>query len=272
MEVALGLAVSDPVIAPSASRSARVTSARAAVTRRPPRTGRSSAARSNAQRMLSCTISSARSPSARLARREEALVAPDGLAEALRRWRGRAGCSDLRARTGARPRRRAAVGRWPGSRSRGTPTADAGTRARPARRRDAAGRASVSFMRGDVLPADRAGSEPRREALEPEPRRIDLLEVLPRQPAHERAPGGGDRDEALALELAEPGANGRRRDAELLGELALHERRALGQLSVDDQLAERARDAVLDRFALLEGRDGRRGGFHRADSLLYARP
>lgn len=59
---------------------------------------------------------------------------------------------------------------------------------------------------GDVLPPGRAGSEPRREALEPEPRRVDLLEVLARQPADERAAGRSDNDESLALELAEPGA------------------------------------------------------------------
>ena len=104
----------------------------------------------------------------------------------------------------------------------------------------------------------RARPKPRREALEAEPRRIDLLEVLAGQPAHEGAPGRGDHDEALALELAQPGADRRRRDSELLGELALHERRPLGQLPVDDQLAERAGDELLDGLTLFERQDRRR--------------
>ena len=107
-----------------------------------------------------------------------------------------------------------------------------------------------------------AGAEVRREALEAEPRRVDLLEVLARQPAHDRAAGRGDGDEALALELAQAGADGRRRDAELLREIALDERRARGKLPVDDELAERLRDALLDRLAVLERGDRRHVNFH----------
>ena len=116
--------------------------------------------------------------------------------------------------------------------------------------------------RGDLRLAARAGAEVRREPLEAEPRRVDLLEVLAGQPAHDRAARRRDGDEALALELAQAGADRRRRDAELLREVALDERRARRQLAVDDQLAERLGHALLDRLAVLEGRDRRHVNFH----------
>ena len=109
----------------------------------------------------------------------------------------------------------------------------------------------------DLRPADRGRAHAGGEALEPEPGGVDLLEVLAREPADDGTAGGRDRDEALALELAEAGADRGRRDAELLREVALHERRPLGELPVDDQLAKRARDLLLDRLALLERGDRR---------------
>ena len=114
----------------------------------------------------------------------------------------------------------------------------------------------------DLAASDGAGAEPGGEALEAEPCRVDLLEVLARQPAHDGAPGRGDGDEALALELAQPGADRGRRNSELLREIALHERRPLRQLPVDDQVTERARDLLLDRLALLERENRRRRAFH----------
>ena len=159
VEVALGVAVPDRDRRRAPRAAPRATSASVALTRPPPRTGRSSAVRPNAQRMLSCTTCSARSPSCASHAARKLLVAADRLAEPLARSRGRAGCSDRPARTAARPRRRAAGGRSPGSRSRGTPSAGAGTPARPARRRAAAGRAaSPSCARSPPRPTARAPS------------------------------------------------------------------------------------------------------------------
>ena len=62
-----------------------------------------------------------------------------------------------------------------------------------------------------------------------------------------RAARVADLDEARALELGQAEADRRLRDAEPLCEVALHERRSLRQLPADDQLAQRLRDAVLDR-------------------------
>src|SRR5262249_21237369 len=87
----------------------------------------------------------------------------------------------------------------------------------------------------------------RREALEPEARRVDLLEVFPRQPADERAPGSRHLDEPVARELREADANWRLRDAHAVGEIALHEWRPLGELARDDQLAEEIGDPLLHR-------------------------
>jgi hypothetical protein len=98
----------------------------------------------------------------------------------------------------------------------------------------------------DLVGPHGAGAQPGREPFEAEPRRVDLLEVLARQPAHHGAPGGRHGDEALALELAQPGPDRCRRDAELLREVALHERRPLRQLPVDDELAQRPRHELLD--------------------------
>ena len=98
-------------------------------------------------------------------------------------------------------------------------------------------------------------AEPSRQTLQPEPRRVDLLEVLARQPADEGAPGRADGDEAFALEPAEARPHRGLRDAEPRRELPLHELRALGQLAGDDQRAQRLRDPLLDRLPLLERLD-----------------
>ena len=114
---------------------------------------------------------------------------------------------------------------------------------------------------------DRLRAESCRETLQAEPRRVDLLEVLARQPADEGAPGRADRDEAFALEPAQARPHRCLRDAEPRGELPLHELRALGQLAGDDQRAERLRDALLDRLPLLERLDRKvwgGGPFHSA--------
>ena len=92
-------------------------------------------------------------------------------------------------------------------------------------------------------------AEPRGEPLEPEPRGVQLLQVLAREPADERAAVVGDLDEPGALERDERVADRRLRDAEPLGEVALHERRALRQPAGDDQLAQRLRRALLHRRA-----------------------
>ena len=109
--------------------------------------------------------------------------------------------------------------------------------------------------RGELRRADGRRAEPGRKALQAEPRRVDLLEVLARQPADEGATGRADRDEALALEPAEARPHRSLRDAEPGGELPLHELRALGQLPGDDQRAERLCDSLLDRLPLLERLD-----------------
>src|SRR4051812_4927562 len=51
---------------------------------------------------------------------------------------------------------------------------------------------------------DRRDADARGEAFEPEPRRIDLLEVLAGQPAHHRPARLADLDEPDALELGQP--------------------------------------------------------------------
>src|SRR5437879_6235699 len=81
------------------------------------------------------------------------------------------------------------------------------------------------LRRADSRGAD-AGSEP----LEAEARGVDLLEVLTREPAHHRAACIADLDEAGAREFSQAHANRRLRDAEPLCEVALDERRSLGQL------------------------------------------
>src|SRR5438105_15494455 len=85
---------------------------------------------------------------------------------------------------------------------------------------------------------DRGGADTGRESLEPEPRGVDLLEVLPRQPADDRSPGVADLDEPGALELRQAEADRRLRDTEALCELALDERRSFGEPPADDQLAQ----------------------------------
>ena len=92
-------------------------------------------------------------------------------------------------------------------------------------------------------------AEARREPLEPEPRGVQLLQVLAREPADERAAVVGDLDEPGALERDERVADRRLRDAEPLGEVALHERRSLRQPAGDDQLAQRLGRALLRRRA-----------------------
>ena len=116
--------------------------------------------------------------------------------------------------------------------------------------------------RHDLLPPNSASTEIRCQALEAEAGGIDLLEVLAGEPAHDRTPRRRDGHEALALELAQRGANGSRRDAELLCEVALNERRFRRKLAVDDQLAQRQGYAVLDRLAVFERRDRGGRGFH----------
>jgi hypothetical protein len=109
-------------------------------------------------------------------------------------------------------------------------------------------------------------SAPSREALEPEPRGVDLLEVLARQPADVGAPGRADDDEAFPLEPAEARPHRGLRDAEPRRELPLHELRPLRQLPAHDQRTERLRDPLLDRLPLLERLDHEIGGgpFHSA--------
>ena len=148
-------------------------------------------------------------------------------ARSARPSRGRGGCSARRARRAARPRPRAASGPRPGSRSRGSPSAPAGSRRRPALLGEPVEVAHQHAHPRHVPSVDRDRADARREPLEAEPRRVDLLEVLAREPADERPARVADLDEPLALELREPDPDRRLRDAEPLGEVALHERRAL---------------------------------------------
>ena len=240
MEIALGVAVLDRVVAERLAqrlghlgasgrahcdvRLRRQARARCA---RPPSGG--SRARRARRVSPSCASQAARNVP----------VAADRLAEPLARSRARGGCSGRRARRAAPPRRRAAAARSPGNRSRGTPSAGGGSRSRSAPRRAAAGRAASPSSRRSPPCRTRGRRGSRGEALEAEPRRVDLLEVLAGQPADDRPARRGDGDEALALELAQAGAHRRRRDAELLREIALDERRPRGQLAVDDQIAQR---------------------------------
>ena len=83
-----------------------------------------------------------------------------------------------------------------------------------------------------VKPLD---ADARGQPLEAEAGGIDLLEILAGEPADERASRVADLDETLALELGEPDADRRLRDAESLGEVALHERRPLRELSAEDE-------------------------------------
>ncbi len=99
-------------------------------------------------------------------------------------------------------------------------------RSRPRRVELARGSARI---RSSSAGADGGGAEARGEPLEPEPRGVELLEVLAREPADERPPVVADLDEARALERDERVAHRRLRDAEPLGEVALHERRPLGR-------------------------------------------
>ena len=117
-------------------------------------------------------------------------------------------------------------------------------------------------MRAISIVPTAARAQVRGEALEPEPGRVDLLEVLARQPAHDGAAGRGHRDEALPLELAQPRPDGCGRDPELRCEVALHERRPRRERSVDDQLAERAGNLLLDRLPVLDRGDGWGRPFH----------
>ena len=123
----------------------------------------------------------------RLARGEELLVAADRLAEPLARSRARGGCSDRRARRGGRPRRRAAAARSPGNRSRGTPSADGGSRSRSAPRRAAAGRAaSPSSRRSPPCRTRGRRGSPRGPRGRAAPRRSPRS---PRASAGSRSPG-----------------------------------------------------------------------------------
>ncbi len=114
----------------------------------------------------------------------------------------------------------------------------------------------------DLRFADRGRTESRGEAFQAQPGGVDLLEVLTRQPADERPSRRAHRDEALALELAQPRANRRRGDAESFREIALDERRPLGQRAAHDQVPQRPRHPLLDRFALLERGDRCDQSFH----------
>ncbi len=105
-------------------------------------------------------------------------------------------------------------------------------------------------MRSTSPAPDRRDADPGREPLEPQARGIDLLEILARQAAHERAAGLADLDQPLPLERREADAHGCLGDAEPLSQVALHERRPRRQLAADDQVAEPARDPVLDRLAV----------------------
>ena len=58
--------------------------------------------------------------------------------------------------------------------------------------------AEQSRIRSTLVVADRLGADPGRQPLEPEPRRVDLLEVLARQAADERSPRLAHLDEPLA--------------------------------------------------------------------------
>src|SRR5262249_49331587 len=84
----------------------------------------------------------------------------------------------------------------------------------------------------------------RCEAFEAEARGVDLLEVLTRQSADERAPGPGHLDESVAGELREADAHRRLRDPDAVGEVSLDERRPLGELAGDDHLAEEVGDPL----------------------------
>ena len=217
--------------------------------------------RSTAQRRLSCTTRSARVAVLRLARGEELLVATDRLAESL------GGREHEAVVAVGPPEEPAHLVDEPLPPAR--PVTDRVER--PALMevvvhvlllREPPQVAQRLLHRSDLTLAAGAGTEVRRESLEAEPRRVDLLEVLARQPAHDRPARRGDGDEPLALELAQTGPHGRRRDAELLREIALDERRAGRKLAVDDEIAERLRHALLDRLAVLEGRDRRHVNFH----------
>ena len=100
-----------------------------------------------------------------------------------------------------------------------------------------------------------SATAPTRAASPSRPERAD--------PAHRRAAVGADLDEPFALELGEGDPDRRRRDAEALRQVAMDERRPLGELAGDDQRAERLRDALLDRLAFPQRGDDRHL-FHRA--------
>ena len=104
------------------------------------------------------------------------------------------------------------------SRSRGSPSAPAGSRRRPARFASAVELARASRASAPARPSPTAAAPtPRREALEPEPRGVDLLQVLAGQPADERAarrPPTSTRPSRSSAES--PIADGRLRDAEPL--------------------------------------------------------
>ena len=108
---------------------------------------------------------------------------------------------------------------------------------------------AVSCIRSISSSPIARGADPRREPLEAEARGIDLLEVLARQAAHERAAVSPTSTRPSRSSCRQADADRRLRDAEPLREVALHERRPLGQLPADDQVAERAGDPLLDRLA-----------------------
>jgi len=89
-----------------------------------------------------------------------------------------------------------------------------------------------------------------KEALEPEPKRLDLLELLD---AERRDAGAAAReadDEALALEPAEGVTDGREADLEALSELLEPQPSAGCEPEAADLLTQRPVDRVLDRREL----------------------
>ena len=103
------------------------------------------------------------------------------------------------------------------------------------------------------LASDRGRADARREALEPEPRGVDLLEVLARQPADERPAGLARPRRAPRARAPKPDPDGCLRDAEPLREVALDERRPLRQLAADDQ----RRAAIWRRASSTDARSSR---------------
>jgi hypothetical protein len=93
---------------------------------------------------------------------------------------------------------------------------------------------------------------PRQPALDADPRREDLLDLVVRERPHARADPRRHLDEALVRELAQRDPHGRHADAEPVGEVTVGEPLARSQRAVEDGVAHGRRDGLLDRPVLVD--------------------